>query len=290
MHTPAAPPDPPIPDPPAALPAATRPRIVSTPSSEEDGALEPDQPGPSGVVQRAAPRPLNITNAGARGADNAGTATSFYQLDDAQERFLRDGVGLFTGIKIFRGRVMFDTGADVSIVSQALCVRYNLPIYALSPDIAPVLQADGAPIPWAGIVECGFFMAGTVYTHRFHVLAHGANHTSHELLVGTDLMRKIGLFSFDFDKHKVVIQTQGGRKVTYPLSHGKAIVETAGPEIVHLHPDLGSRPFRDVDQHVQAETAEDVIFPTRSSALLTLIDSILARSLTRRWDSPLPPP
>jgi hypothetical protein len=116
-------------------------------------------------------------------------------------------LGFTPGFRCERVDIVVDTGSDVTLVNMDVARKTGVPIEEI-PDVAmpymTVRQAMGSNMTFHGFVVGGLYLAGHVYPARF--LIPNAAMRGFDVLLGNDLLEKIGELTIDYRRRRVTLK------------------------------------------------------------------------------------
>ena len=134
-----------------------------------------------------------------------------YPLDE-QRPFPRTSqeIGMAAGMQIFGVDIVPDTGSSVSYVTEKLAIRMGAYPVAIDPNrVGPVTTATGNFVRFRSFIRGLFVVGGMTYSHLFMVQPRGlrmSNTAPFDLLMGNDLISKIGEMTIDYRNGKVIFR------------------------------------------------------------------------------------
>jgi hypothetical protein len=144
------------------------------------------------------------------------------------------GLGFSVGTeKIFRVSMLCDTGADASVIDRRLADRAGVHIAPLRKEDTYML-CDAQPFKLAGKIEGVLHIAG--HTRSTFLVPHDPfPHNGYSIILGHDLLRRIGQMHIDYDRGKLTLIDQRTKaKYVFRLSSHRAVISTAGSDIMPL--------------------------------------------------------
>jgi hypothetical protein len=145
-------------------------------------------------------------------------------------RFVRSGFGIMADATVHRCRALMDSGADISLMSEEQAAPLGIHPFGEG-DYPFVRQADGSPIQWRGYAMGALFICGRAYPHVWFVAVKGKVSPEYDIIVGTDLMSRIGAFTADFDQNQLSLtDRQRGAEYIFPTRNAQCVVHTGGPD------------------------------------------------------------
>jgi hypothetical protein len=176
----------------ASLPATFQP-------DEEEVLLTP----PSRSTRSRTKARVNVLGCRVNCIPQASTTTAKHttaRLEGGQPTF-----GLTAGFNT-DGVVLPDTGAQISCVDESLAKAVHAEIKPLTDDlIESVTQADGSMMPVKGFVMAAFRLGDKTYPGRFYVKPDSSTTPEYNLIIGLDVLDKIGVLTIDFVQRKVLL-------------------------------------------------------------------------------------
>jgi hypothetical protein len=128
----------------------------------------------------------------------------------------RDILGLTAGYDCAGVRVVFDSGAAVSLISYPMMAELGATLEKLTPEQSrQVLSAEGESMRLIGYIKAVLLLATGCYPHKFYVRAQPMNAFQRQkqidLLIGCDLLSKIGVCIIDFKHSTLTIKDSHNR-------------------------------------------------------------------------------
>jgi hypothetical protein len=129
------------------------------------------------------------------------------------------GFGMASGFECRGMAALIDTGASVSMVESYVPNRLKAVIYQLSQEQARLIcTAEGEPMNLQGYIKACLIIGKGIYPHKFYVRGKHNAMSHHpkqfDMIIGVDLMDKIGSCTIDVNRKEIVFRDRD-RKSSY---------------------------------------------------------------------------
>ena len=124
------------------------------------------------------------------------------------------GAGITSGFLVKRVKVIIDTGADVSLMDEAVARYLRLRINYRPPNMRPIRQAEGTQLATKGICLGALYLKGYSYPHVFIIPEKSRANKDYEVILGNDILAKIGEVNVDYKKRLLTLR-DAARKVFF---------------------------------------------------------------------------
>jgi hypothetical protein len=121
------------------------------------------------------------------------------------------GFGLTNGFECRGIAALIDTGASVSMVESSIATLLKAKLLPLDQRQLEIIRtADGDTMHLTGYIKACLVIGKGVYPHRFYVrgrqLAANGRQRRYEMIIGVDLLDKIGSCTVDFNRRELILR------------------------------------------------------------------------------------
>jgi hypothetical protein len=121
------------------------------------------------------------------------------------------GFGLTNGFECRGIAALIDTGASVSMVESSIATLLKAKLLPLDQKQLEIIRtADGDTMHLTGYIKACLVIGKGVYPHRFYVrgrqLTANGRRRAYEMIIGVDLLDKIGSCTVDFNRRELVLR------------------------------------------------------------------------------------
>ena len=115
------------------------------------------------------------------------------------------GIGISSGFECIKVRAIIDTGADVSLIDESIVRQSKARILKLT-STSDIRQVEGKPLELLGKCVMALFLHGKMYQHTFLIPRTPSVIRQYQVLIGNDLLSKIGELSINYTKGLLILR------------------------------------------------------------------------------------
>ena len=115
------------------------------------------------------------------------------------------GIGISSGFECIKVRAIIDTGADVSLIDESIVLQSKARILKLT-STSDIRQVEGKPLELLGKCVMALFLHGKMYQHTFLIPRTPSVIRQYQVLIGNDLLSKIGELSINYTKGLLILR------------------------------------------------------------------------------------